>query len=281
MKLKEIRLCDNPDCWNIIELLPWQLKNKKNYFCCYRCHWKWLEGRTPYRSPEVKVRISACLSGDNNPMKNPINKEKHRIAMSRPETRQKISEHCGMRRPEVAAKISGNKSISRRPERRAQQSKLMKDRNPMRDPEIALKVAQQLIGREVSLETRQKMSEAQRLLGRSGENSPCWKGGVSYAPYCPKFNKDKKEEVRRSFDYKCICCGKPESENITSTGKVRKLSVHHIFYDKQEGCNGKDFFLVPMCMTCHGATIYHQNQWEDKLVFELYACYFKVILQLD
>ena len=142
-----------------------------------------LRGRK--HSEETKKKISFKTKGriipahqrqmmiDNNPMKNPINKEKHRIAMSRPETRQKISEHCGMRRPEVAAKISGNKSISRRPERRAQQSKLMKDRNPMRDPEIALKVAQQLIGREVSLETRQKMSEAQRLLGRSGENNPC------------------------------------------------------------------------------------------------------------
>lgn len=87
---------------------------------------------------------------------------------------------------------------------------------------------------------------------RSGENSSLWKGGKSFEPYCPRFNNRKKEEIRNQYDRKCYLCGKDEKNNITKNGKIKKLSVHHLDMDKEQGCNGKGWKLVPLCIHCHG-----------------------------
>ena len=84
-----------------------------------------------------------------------------------------------------------------------------------------------------------------------GENNPNWKGGTSFLPYCEKFNEKKKEEVREQYNRKCYLCGKDEKENITKINKMRKLSVHHIDSDKEQGCNDKPWKLLPLCMHCH------------------------------
>lgn len=97
-------------------------------------------------------------------------------------------------------------------------------------------------GKELSGEHKQKIS---------GENSCHWKGGTSFEPYCPKFNEKKREEIRNKYDRKCYLCGKDEKNNITKTNKLRKLSVHHTDFDKEQGCNGKTWKLVPLCMSCH------------------------------
>ncbi len=84
-----------------------------------------------------------------------------------------------------------------------------------------------------------------------GEKAHNWRGGASFYPYCPKFNEAKKEEIREKYDRKCAYCGRPEAENITKSGKHKKLSVHHVDRDKEQGCNGKHWQLVPVCMHCH------------------------------
>ena len=78
-----------------------------------------------------------------------------------------------------------------------------------------------------------------------GEGSPAWKGGTTYFPYCSKFNKRRREAVRKFFNYKCIMCG------IDQTDLIRNLPIHHIDHDKEQGCNGKSFNLVPLCINCH------------------------------
>lgn len=92
-----------------------------------------------------------------------------------------------------------------------------------------------------------------------GENNPIWKGGISYEPYCPKFDKAKREEVRNEWGHICAGCGKTEHENRY------KLGVHHIDYDKEQGCNGKDFFLIPLCTSCHGKSNQNRALWIKKL----------------
>lgn len=100
----------------------------------------------------------------------------------------------------------------------------------------------------------------------SGENNGNWNGGTSFFPYCTKFNRHKKEEIRNKYNNCCIICSKPESENITKTNKVFKLSVHHIDYNKQQGCEGQQWKLVPLCINCHGKTTYGNRQlWETKI----------------
>jgi len=93
-------------------------------------------------------------------------------------------------------------------------------------------------GRVFSEEYRKKLSDAQ-----TGEKSVRWKGGISFIPYCPKFTKHRKKAVRDFFENKCLCCG---SESI------EKLSVHHIDHNKNQGCDGIPFNLVPFCRSCHG-----------------------------
>lgn len=91
-----------------------------------------------------------------------------------------------------------------------------------------------------------------------GENSFNWQGGKSFEPYCEKFNEKKKEEVREQYGRKCYICGKDEKDNITKTGKIWKLSVHHIDEDKEQGCNGKQWKLVPLCLKHHNSKILKQ-----------------------
>ena len=89
------------------------------------------------------------------------------------------------------------------------------------------------------------------LRGLPGELNHNWQGGKSFFPYCDKFNDRKREEIRNKYGRKCYICHKNEEENITHTGKIRKLSVHHIDADKGQGCNGKQWKLIPLCLKCH------------------------------
>jgi len=63
-----------------------------------------------------------------------------------------------------------------------------------------------------SEEHKRKIGEANKgnTCGARGENSPYWKGGISFSPYCPKFNREFKERVRKFFDNTCVICGKKE-----------------------------------------------------------------------
>lgn len=99
--------------------------------------------------------------------------------------------------------------------------------------------------------------------GRIGPLSPSWKGGISFDPYCPKFNYSFKEFIREKFDRKCYVCGILECYN----GK--KLSVHHIDYNKNSICNGKTWAFVPLCKTCHNHTIGNRYYWFNRLI-----CYY-------
>lgn len=72
-----------------------------------------------------------------------------------------------------------------------------------------------------------------------GDKHHNWKGGVSFEPYCPKFNKQLRELIRERDDRTCQLCGTKEDG--------RQLSVHHVHYDKPE-CNPD---LIALCASCH------------------------------
>lgn len=90
----------------------------------------------------------------------------------------------------------------------------------------------------------------------SGENSPMWEGGISFLPYCFKFNNKRRQAVRDFFNNTCIICGKHQSEELT------KLDVHHVYYNKDDGCDGRPFNLVPLCHACHTRTNHNRDYWE-------------------
>ena len=97
-----------------------------------------------------------------------------------------------------------------------------------------------MFGKTLSQSIKDMLSEAWK-----GVNNPNWQGGKSFEPYCPKFNFSLKEKIRETYNRRCYFCGKTEEEN------GRRLDIHHIDDDKQQGCNGKLWFLIPLCISCH------------------------------
>lgn len=107
-----------------------------------------------------------------------------------------------------------------------------------------------------------------------GAESSHWKGGISFEPYCPKFNNEFKERVRAFFNYTCQLCG-----HIWQEGEM-KLAVHHVNFNKQTCCDSSQPLFVPLCTgKCHSKTNYHRDFWEDwftEIINEFYngKCYF-------
>lgn len=123
-------------------------------------------------------------------------------------------------------------------------------------------------GKHLSKEQRQKISEGQlgeknHMYGRTGEKSPVWKGGISFEPYCIKFDDDLKERVRNFFNRCCYVCGKNEVDN------GRKLDVHHVNYDKMVCCNEVRPLFVPLCRSCHSKTQKDREGWEEFFTISL------------
>ena len=90
--------------------------------------------------------------------------------------------------------------------------------------------------------------------GKVGNNSRNWKGGLSFLPYCSKFNERLKESVRERDSRKCQICGKTEEEN------KKKLSVHHVHYDK-ENCYPD---LLSTCIGCNNNMNSNRDYWESR-----------------
>lgn len=87
----------------------------------------------------------------------------------------------------------------------------------------------------------------------AGDKNPRWRGGVSFEPYCTKFNNDIKESVRDAFGRRCYLCGEHENGY--------KLNIHHVDYNKSQGCRGLKWSLVPLCKSCHMRTNARRWYW--------------------
>lgn len=117
-------------------------------------------------------------------------------------------------------------------------------------------------GLSASDETKRKMSQARegfiftpeikKKISESvtGDKNVNWKGGISFEPYCSKFNDALKEEIRERDCRTCQLCGTKEN------GK--KLSVHHIHYDK-ENCAPD---LIALCNRCSSKANFNRDYYE-------------------
>lgn len=117
-------------------------------------------------------------------------------------------------------------------------------------------------GRTLSKEHRKKLSDAGIGL-LAGEKNPMWRGGVSFEPYCPKFNERFKESIREKFDRTCFLCPTTEEEN------GRKLGVHHVNYNKDCLCDDSECEFVPLCNKCHTKTNHNREYWENTILNKL------------
>ena len=107
------------------------------------------------------------------------------------------------------------------------------------------------------------VGEENIMFGMTGEKSPQWRGGISYLPYCEKFDDEFKESVREKFDRTCFLCPTTEEQN------GRKLAVHHVNYDKNCLCNDVQCEFVPLCLKCHGKTGSNRGYWEALIMDKL------------
>ncbi len=73
-----------------------------------------------------------------------------------------------------------------------------------------------------------------------GPLSSGWKGGVSKEPYGFNWGRDLKEYIKKRDGYKCM--------NLACWGKVKRLSVHHIDYNKKS-CDTRN--LITLCTSCN------------------------------
>ena len=115
-------------------------------------------------------------------------------------------------------------------------------------------------GKIISETTRRKVSAA--LQGISYDE---WEDFAVDSPYCPAFNEACRESNREKYGRRCFICGLPEAENITKTGKQKKLSVHHVDMNKNQGCDGHEWKLVPLCMNHHS----HGVVWTERIKYLL------------
>ena len=139
---------------------------------------------------------------------------------------------------ETKTKIS--KITKEKMESQEVRKKIIESRRKQKDPRK---------GSRHSEESKIKISNAVR-----GPRNPLWKGGISFEPYCPKFNNEFKERVRAFFGYQCVECG------ISQNG--RKLHVHHVNFNKEACCDKTIPLFVSLCQPCHSKTNRNREYWE-------------------
>lgn len=216
---------------------------------------------------ETKARISESLKGRKpwTTGKHLPESTKRKISESLrghsvdPNTRKKISQSISRKIPELSQKL---KDAWSNPVSRMSRLEVMESYD---------------YKSKISKSSKEMWSNPEFKKSMSGENSPMWMGGVSFEPYCKKFNSDLKNRVRLFFNNRCILCGD------SPTGY--KLSVHHVNYNKNTCCDDTKPVFATLCRKCHALTSTRNKEqrqsYEDtisKIITETYGgrCYLSV-----
>jgi hypothetical protein len=91
-----------------------------------------------------------------------------------------------------------------------------------------------------------------------GKKNPAYINGKGKEPYSSKWTNELKKQIRKRDDYTCQKCYKKEQKYF------RKLSVHHIDYNKKN-CNEKN--LITLCHKCHNKTNFNRDYWFAYFVY--------------
>lgn len=96
--------------------------------------------------------------------------------------------------------------------------------------------------------SRKKISEnnGRYWLGKKGENSSGWKGGISFEIYPVDWTETLKRAIRERDNYICQKC--------SQYGET----VHHIDYDKKN-CNLDN--LITLCRKCNTKVNFNREFW--------------------
>lgn len=106
---------------------------------------------------------------------------------------------------------------------------------------------------ELRIISESKKGSKNPNFGKTGKSNPNWKGGSSFLPYPPEFNKELKEYIIKKFNHTCVLCKKYAD------------IPHHVDYDKTN--NQEDNFVL-LCRSDNGKVNKNRVQWE--IYFKLF-----------
>ncbi len=124
-------------------------------------------------------------------------------------------------------------------------------------------------GKHFTLEQRKRISDAkkgqsikrigkERNYGYFGKNHWMWRGGKSFMPYSPEFNRQLKELIKTRDSYRCQECFIHQNNTGIGKGNGRALNIHHIDYNK---LNCMPNNLISLCNSCHSKTNFKRENW--------------------
>jgi hypothetical protein len=117
----------------------------------------------------------------------------------------------------------------------------------------------------VSEETRLKMSISCKKRLENPENNPSWRGGISIGKYCHEFNDEIRQCTRDKYNNCDYISGLPDHV----CNSRRKLDVHHVDYNKEQGCDEHDWQLIPLSQSNHLRTNFRRSFWNRLFTYSL------------
>lgn len=190
--------------------------------------YKELYGEKLLTPPDVRSTRSERVCGSGNPnygKKHPGLNKGRKMSCPPPMKGKTLEEYYGKERAkeikEKQAKIKRGKKMNFSEETLILFREKCKEMNSMDRSGIGAKISASLMGK------------------LKGDKNPNWRGGKN--EYVG-FDEIIKELVREGSHRRCVVCGKTEKENS------RKLDVHHIDHNKQ---NGSYYNLIALCHSCH------------------------------
>lgn len=97
------------------------------------------------------------------------------------------------------------------------------------------------------------------------ENNTNWKGGISFDPYCIKFNAMMKQKIRDLYDNCDFISGLPAHV----CNSYRKLDVHHVDYNKMQGCDDVKWILIPLSRSNNAIVNFNRFFWNRLFTYSL------------
>ena len=217
-------------------------KNEK--FCCRKCYYLYP------KSKSMRLKISNFSKGKRAWNKNLTKKNDKRVAKYSQSLKGKL------KKPKHINKIIETKRLNGTYER---VGKILREKHKGKhfSPNTEFKKGNSPHNIGKTKETYEPLMRTSKKL--SGINSRTYIDGRSYKrnKYPTEFNNTLQNQIRERDNYCCQLCFRTKKEN-----KNRKLSIHHIYYNKK---NNDERNLITLCTSCHSKTNFKRKYWREIL----------------